>query len=209
MNKEMLAKCEGHLVRIRPIARRFHGQHELESLDDDWLIRRVDLARKAVELHNLRCDHCPMLGLDHIHSYVSDPMRDFDGQKHGFLQLNVQVFLTERGPRIEPLSPSFRRDESPTMAAGAVLSDAARELLLQAAQDPQGAVIRVGTFGGAVVKTNGRNLVGDDSPRSVARWRSAVDELHRLGLLEDRAGKGEVFFVTAEGYEFADSAARR
>jgi hypothetical protein len=149
-----------------------------------------------------------MLGLDHIHSYVSDPMRDFDGQKHGFLQLNVQVFLTERGPRIEPLPPSFRRDESPTMA-GAVLSDAARELLLQAAQDPQGVVIRVSTFGGAVVKTNGRNLVGDNSPRSAARWRSAVNELHHLGFLEHRAGKGEVFFVTAQGYEFADSAARR
>jgi hypothetical protein len=31
-----------------------------------------------------------------------------------------------------------------------------------------------------------------------------VDELHRAGLLEDRAGTGEVFFVTAAGYEAAD-----
>jgi predicted transcriptional regulator len=38
----------------------------------------------------------------------------------------------------------------------------------------------------------------------VARWRGAVDELYELGLLEDRGGKGEVFFVTNEGYEFAE-----
>jgi len=36
-----------------------------------------------------------------------------------------------------------------------------------------------------------------------------VDELQRVGLLEDRAGKGEVFFVTAEGYAVADSRGRR
>lgn len=213
MNKEMLAKCEGHVVRIRPIARRLHGQQELEPLDDDWRVGRVDLARKIVEIRNIRCDHCPTLGFDHIHSYSSDPMRDSDGEKHGFLQLNVQVFLTERGPLVEPLSPSFRREGVRTQAgAGAtrpVLSDGARELLREAAKDPQGVVIRLGTFGGTFVKTNGRNFVADNSPRSAALWRGAVDELHRLGALEDRAGKGEIFFVTAEGYAVADSASNR
>jgi hypothetical protein len=112
MNKEMLAKCEGDIVRIRPLARRFQGHRELETLDDDWRIGRVDLTRKVVEILNIRCDHCPTLGLDHIHSYTSDPMRDFDGQKHGFLQLNVQVFLTEWGPKVEPIPPGVRHGET-------------------------------------------------------------------------------------------------
>jgi hypothetical protein len=206
MNKEMLAKCEGYVVRIRPIARRFQGQQELEPLDDDWRIGRVDLARKTLEIRNVRCDQCPTLGLDHIHSYSSDPMRDFDGQKHAFLQLNVQVFLTEQGPHVEPLPPSFRRDEGPPRATRPLLSDTARKLLREAAQDPEGAVIRLGTFGGTFVKTNGRNLVEDNSPRAASRWRGAVDELYRLRLLEDRSGRGEVFFLTAEGYAIADLA---
>lgn len=103
MNKEMLAKCEGHVVRIRPMARRFSGQDELDTIDDDWMIRRVDLSRKTVEIINLRSEYCPILGLDHVHSYTSDPMSDRGEQKHGFLQLNVQVFMTDRGPKIEPL----------------------------------------------------------------------------------------------------------
>jgi hypothetical protein len=108
MNKEMLAKCEGHLVRIRPIARRFQGSRELEQIDDDWRITRVDAARKIVEIHNLRCAHCLTIGLDHIHSYTSDPMRDTDGQKHGFLHLIVEIRLTDQGPTIEPLPPAER-----------------------------------------------------------------------------------------------------
>jgi len=204
MNKEMLAKCQGHLVRIRPVARRFQGQDELQPLDDDWRIVRVDLARKVVEIHDIRCDHCPTLGLDHIHSYTSDPMRDIDGQKHGFLQLNVQVLLTDRGPQIEPLPPNYRRDEVLESDARPTLSVAARELLLQAAEDPSGVVMRLGTLDGTFVKTNGRNFVEPGSARSAAQWRGAVDELHRLGFVEDRAGKGEVFFVTASGYATAD-----
>jgi len=78
-------------VRIRPIARRFQGSRELEQIDD-----------------NLRCDHCPTLGFDHIHSYTSDPMRDTDGQKHGFLQLVVEIRLTDRRYTIEPLPPAER-----------------------------------------------------------------------------------------------------
>lgn len=118
MNKDMLAKCQYHIVKIRPIARRFQGQIELEQYDDDWMIERVDKARGVVQIKNLRCDHCPTLGFDHIHSYTSDPMRDVGDQKHGFLKLLVQVILTEKGPRIEPLqhwsartSPSRREFE--------------------------------------------------------------------------------------------------
>jgi len=106
MNKEMLAKCQYHIVRLRPIAQRFQGPIELEQYDDDWMIMRADPARNRVELHNMRTSaQCPILGFDHIHSYLSDPMRDVGDRKHGFLNLNVLLFLTERGPVIEPLRP--------------------------------------------------------------------------------------------------------
>lgn len=84
------------------------------------------------------------------------------------------------------------------------LSEAARDLLLEAVQDPGGVIMRLGTMGGTHVQTNQRGFVEAGNIRSAARWRGAVDELHKLGLVEDRAGKGEVFFVTDAGYRAAD-----
>ena len=84
------------------------------------------------------------------------------------------------------------------------LSDAARELLVEASRDPNGIIMRLGTLSGSHVQTNKRNFVEPGDARSAAQWRGAVDELYRLDLIEDRAGKGEVFFVTGEGYRVTD-----
>jgi hypothetical protein len=57
---------------------------------------------------------------------------------------------------------------------------------------------------GSSVQTNGRNFAEQGNARSEAQWRGAVAELSKLGLLEDRAGEDEVFFVTDEGYRIAE-----
>jgi hypothetical protein len=81
----------------------------------------------------------------------------------------------------------------------------ARELLIEASSDPQGTVMNLTTLDqGGVVQTNDRGFIEMGNPRSEARWRSAVDELARAGLLEDRGGEHELFFVTGEGYRIAD-----
>jgi len=86
------------------------------------------------------------------------------------------------------------------------VSEAARELLLEAAKDPNGLIMRVDTLTGTLVQTNGREFVVRGDPRSEAKWRGAVDELQLGGFIEDRGGKGEVFFVTGTGYGVADAA---
>jgi len=101
---------------------------------------------------------------------------------------------------VSRLQPGVQGDQS--------LSEAARELLLAASADSGGTVLKVGTLGGVCVQTNGREFVEKSDPRSAARWRSAVDELQYEGLLEDRVGKGEVFFVTEHGYRMADGIRR-
>jgi hypothetical protein len=85
-----------------------------------------------------------------------------------------------------------------------VLSEAARELLVEASQDAHGVVLRVETMGGSQVETNGRNLVEPGNARSAAKWRGAIDELQALGLLEDRTHRGELFNITDAGYRTAD-----
>ncbi len=100
VTKTKLAKCIHHRVRLRPPARRFRGVTELRIMDDDWLLQEVE--DQQVRLRNIRTDHVAVLGFSQINEYVDDPKREFDGLRHGFLELKVQVFL--RGPElvIEP-----------------------------------------------------------------------------------------------------------
>jgi hypothetical protein len=95
-------------VRLRPPARRFRGVTELRIMDDDWLVQDVD-DKKGVRIRNIRTDHVALLGLDQIRDYLADPKREYDGLRHGFLELKVQLFL--RGPElvIEPRPSSVTR----------------------------------------------------------------------------------------------------
>jgi hypothetical protein len=110
VTKSKLAKCIHHRVRLRPPARRFRGVTELRIMDDDWLLQEVE--DQQVRLRNIRTDHVASLGFNQIRDYVTDPKREFDGLRHGFLELKVQVFL--RGPElvIEP-RPSTAKSAAP------------------------------------------------------------------------------------------------
>lgn len=103
MKKDQLKKIVGHRVRLRPVAKRRSGTQELPRIDDDWTVRQVE--GDVIELSNPRTDHVARLGLDHIHSYLSDPGRDIGGIRYGFLQLRVQLCLRPLDVEIEPLHP--------------------------------------------------------------------------------------------------------
>jgi len=63
------------------------------------------------------------------------------------------------------------------------LSDEARELLLEASQDPAGLILRLTAPGGsAYLKTNSR-VFGDGSPDEQARWESGVRHLLAVGFV--------------------------
>lgn len=91
--------------------------------------------------------------------------------------------------------------EAPPRPPAPRLTPAAHELLHEAVQDTNGMIMRLQSLQGTHVQTNRKEFVQARSPQESAKWRSAVDELRRLGLVEDRTGKGEVFFVTGAGYE--------
>jgi hypothetical protein len=108
MNKTALAKCLHHRVRLRPAARRFRGETELRIMDDDWLVQEIE-DKKGARIRNIRTDHVALLAFDQIRQYVADPRREYDGLRHGFLELKVQLFL--RGPDlvIEPWPVAVKR----------------------------------------------------------------------------------------------------
>jgi len=85
-----------------------------------------------------------------------------------------------------------------------VLSEEAKELLLEASKSPGGEIMKLGRLGGLILQANGRNFIQSNNNREVARWRDAVTELANLGLIHDRGYKGEMFEITTAGYKIVD-----
>jgi hypothetical protein len=85
-----------------------------------------------------------------------------------------------------------------------VMSDEAKELLVAAATDPTGCLMRIRHLGGLVVQASGRNFAKEGDARSEAQWEGVIKELEDLGFIEDRGFKREVFAVTHEGFRIAD-----
>jgi len=114
MNREQMKKNVGYRVQLVPIACRLEeGGRELPPLNDDWIINEVSNA--GVRISNTRTGHETTLGEDHIHHFTSDPDRSRTGIQHGFLTLNVQIFLQGRDLRVlpngrpgEPVRPLLR-----------------------------------------------------------------------------------------------------
>jgi hypothetical protein len=93
----------------------------------------------------------------------------------------------------------------PRQEASVRLGNEAKALLLEAAADPHGIVLRLHDSTGLGIQTNGKRLSETRNPRSEARWEKAIQELEALGLLTSKSYKREVFDVTDEGYRAADA----
>ncbi len=89
-------------------------------------------------------------------------------------------------------------------------AEAKRMLTTAAAED--GNVMFLRMQGGTHVQAGQITLLqaGDDqTPRQVAVWRAALDELRQHDLIEDRGYKGEVFEVTHRGFQVAQEIANQ
>ena len=84
------------------------------------------------------------------------------------------------------------------------LSEAGRELLLEASRDPAGLILTLtGKGGSAYLKTN-RKTFGDGTPGEQARWESGIRQLVGFGLIAPQGAKRRAFCITDEGYQAAD-----
>ncbi|WP_130902240.1 MULTISPECIES: DUF4062 domain-containing protein [Pseudomonas] len=87
------------------------------------------------------------------------------------------------------------------------LSYEASSLLREAAKDSHGTIMHIRYLGGTDIQTNGKNLIGSNERREIAKWESALTELKDLGLITGRGAKGEVYEVTNLGFTLADTLA--
>jgi hypothetical protein len=78
-----------------------------------------------------------------------------------------------------------------------------RELLAEAAKDPNGSILVTRSLQGTSVSTNGREFAESGNARSEARAKAAIRQLMELGLVESE-GDGSVLSLTDEGFRLAD-----
>lgn len=84
------------------------------------------------------------------------------------------------------------------------LSDDAERLLVAAKEEGTiECMPSVDLVAGISIDAGGQSFT-EDTHRSVARWSGAVEELKCAGLIEDRAGKRELYFVTRKGFRVID-----
>ena len=86
------------------------------------------------------------------------------------------------------------------------LSMEAKRLLKAASSSEAGGVILFERFGGgAQVQASDQVFNEDSSPRTLALWESAIEELERQGLVKATSEKREVFEVTHQGFAASDA----
>ena len=88
MNKDYLKKAVGFHVQLRPPA----ADRDGHILDHDWVISSVESDRLRIDM--IGYGYTVVLGLDHVYSFMTNPERDRDGTRFGFLQLHVQLMVS-------------------------------------------------------------------------------------------------------------------
>jgi hypothetical protein len=91
MNFDKLKRNVGYQVKLKPSACHLSPTGDLLlAQDEDWII--VAVTADYIETETLAgCRY--RLGKDHVHHFTSDPHRSTELTKHGFLTLNVQLFI--------------------------------------------------------------------------------------------------------------------
>ena len=84
------------------------------------------------------------------------------------------------------------------------LSEEAKLILKEAVSDSSGTILFLRTLSGTTIQVNQHNLISSNERREVARWEAAIQQLVGNGLIIARGAKGEMFELTAHGYEIAE-----
>lgn len=77
-------------------------------------------------------------------------------------------------------------------------------LLMYAFSDPGGQIMFIRFMGGADITSAGFSFIKDCSPKEIARWKGALEELEQYGLVQAANYKREVFKLTREGFDAAE-----
>ena len=85
------------------------------------------------------------------------------------------------------------------------LSPWAQTILIEACDDFEAYIGRIKVGGSLKIQANGKQLVEQDSPASIAKWEDAFEELLAGEFIRDAGCNGQLFQISAKGFEFLKS----
>jgi hypothetical protein len=87
------------------------------------------------------------------------------------------------------------------------LSDEAKTLIAAVASDGNGMLFLLTSLAAPIIQVSGQNLIPDESPRSIASWLAAVEELAGAMLIQSSGATGQIYTITKLGFSVADALA--
>ncbi len=84
-------------------------------------------------------------------------------------------------------------------------SKLAQSLLVQACDDPEAYIGHLKDSRGLKIQVNGRQVVDQSKPESMAEWEEAFQELVRHGLVRDAGCNGQLFQISHAGFQFLET----
>ena len=97
-------------------------------------------------------------------------------------------------------------DIAPVFENRIKLTHDAEKLLVAGASDPAGQITMIRVMGGTFISANKESFCyPEGGPRLEAQWTGALEELENYGFVQAASYKRQVFTITREGYDYADS----
>jgi predicted nucleotide-binding protein len=174
------------LSQERTIIVELGSPKQCSDIDGRHTVRLDDSARKRQEL---------MMRLETAGCEVHNGT---DWLGAGEFEASVRECRLEMGSAAQA-SPVDREQEDSSS-----LSPAAESLLAEALNDENGTIGRLQMLWGIDVVVGDHHFTTRGNARAQSKWLSALDELTAAGLIEDRYGKGELFYVSELGYAFGE-----
>ena len=86
------------------------------------------------------------------------------------------------------------------------ISRNATELLQYACEQGNGEIRKIDTITGSFIGSASRNFITPETSRETSKWKAVLKELSNAAFIELVGGKGgEIYNVTAAGYDFIDN----
>lgn len=178
-------EIEEHIKKRKPAMLYFSSKTvRLDDVDHD----------QYSELKKFK-ESCVSRGVYETYSDIDEFKDDFN--RHLQLKLN-EPYFTEL-----PQSSDTESVAESTIPKMPKLSREAQILLKEATR--HGYIIRSETMSGYYIASNDKKIATADDPRKQATWEGAIEELEKFRLIKDQGSKREVFRVTRDGFEIADS----
>jgi len=85
------------------------------------------------------------------------------------------------------------------------LSPWAQTILVEACDDFEAYIGRIKAGGTLKIQANGKQLVEQNDPASIAKWESAFEELVAADFIRDAGCNGQLFQISTKGFEYLKS----